>query len=99
ASGEGGAGELQLEEVDVIGLVQEVTDALAPQARDKGLELRTRYDDLLRGHWVVDPTRLRQVLFNLVGNAVKFTASGHVEVRAAASEAVDGATVKLAVSD
>jgi signal transduction histidine kinase/CheY-like chemotaxis protein len=100
ASGEVGGSGLQLDEVDVIGLVQEVTDTLQPQARDKGLELKTRYDDLLRGQWMVDPTRLRQVLFNLVGNAIKFTANGHVEVRASTVAAGDGASsIKIAVSD
>jgi signal transduction histidine kinase/DNA-binding response OmpR family regulator len=100
ASGDAGGGVVQVEEVDVIGLVQEVSDTLLPQARDKGLELKTRYDDLLRGHWLVDPTRLRQVLFNLVGNAIKFTASGHVEIRASAvAGAGDSGSIKLAVSD
>ena len=65
ASGEVGSAGLQVDEVDVIRLVQEVVDTLRPQARDKGLELRTRCDDLLRGQWLVDPTRLRQVVFNL----------------------------------
>jgi len=100
ASGEVGSVGLQRDEADVISLVQEVADTLQPQARDKGLELKTRYDDLLRGHWLVDPTRLRQVLFNLVGNAIKFTASGHVEIRASAIADASGATsIKLAVSD
>jgi signal transduction histidine kinase/CheY-like chemotaxis protein len=100
ASGEVGGAGLQLDEVDVIGLVQEVADTLQPQARDKGLELKSRYDDLLRGQWVTDPTRLRQVLFNLVGNAIKFTANGHVEVRASAVTNEAGAdSIKIAVSD
>jgi signal transduction histidine kinase/CheY-like chemotaxis protein len=100
ASGEVGGAGLQVEELDVIGLVQEVADTLQPQARDKGLELKARYDDLLRGHWLADPTRLRQVLFNLLGNAIKFTASGHVEIRASAVAGVDDTTsIKLAVSD
>src|SRR5262249_57308545 len=77
ASGDADGSAVQVDEVDVIGLVQEVADTLQPQARDKGLELKTRYDDLLRGQWLVDPTRLRQVLFNLVGHAIKFTTSGH----------------------
>ena len=96
----GDIGGLQVDEADVIGLVQEVADTLQPQARDKGLELKTRYDDLLRGYWLTDPTRLRQVLFNLVGNAIKFTPNGHVEIRASAATDETGATsVKLAVSD
>jgi signal transduction histidine kinase/CheY-like chemotaxis protein len=100
ASGEVGGGGLQTDEVDVIGLVREVTDTLQPQARDKGLDLKTRYDDLLRGHWLVDPTRMRQVLFNLVGNAIKFTHHGHVEVRASAvAGSSDTRSIKLSVSD
>ncbi|HME27312.1 MAG TPA: ATP-binding protein [Acetobacteraceae bacterium] len=100
ASGEVGGTGLQVDEVDVIGLVQEVTDTLRPQAHDKGLDLKTRYDDLLRGHWLVDPTRLRQVLFNLVGNAIKFTASGHVEIRVSAvADSAGAMSIKLAVSD
>jgi two-component system, sensor histidine kinase and response regulator len=100
ASGEVGNAELQTDEVDVIGLVREVTETLQPQARDKGLELKTRYDDLLRGQWLVDPARLRQVLFNLVGNAIKFTHNGHIEVRASAvAGSSKTPSIKIAVSD
>jgi signal transduction histidine kinase/CheY-like chemotaxis protein len=101
AGGEVGGGGLQREEIDVVSLVQEVAEVLEPQARDKGLDLRTRFDDLVRGQWMVDPTRLRQVLFNLLGNAVKFTASGHVEVRVAAPPVPESGTpsLKIAVSD
>jgi signal transduction histidine kinase/DNA-binding response OmpR family regulator len=86
------------EPMDVAALVLEVTQVLAPQARDKGLDLRVRCDDQLRGEWMVDPVRLRQVLFNLISNAVKFTASGSVEVRAAPVAEVP-CRLRISVSD
>ncbi|HUB14931.1 MAG TPA: response regulator [Acetobacteraceae bacterium] len=94
-----GRGALLCEPVDVSALVQEVVDVLAPQAHDKGLELHTRCDDLLRGQWLVDPSRLRQVVFNLASNAVKYTTRGRVEIRASAV-VVDGRQrLRFAVSD
>ncbi len=99
ASGAGNA-ELQPADVDVAGLVDEVSGVLSPQAHDKGLELRTRFDDAVHGSWMADPTRLRQVLFNLANNAIKYTASGSVEIRACAITDADGRTsIRLAVSD
>jgi signal transduction histidine kinase/DNA-binding response OmpR family regulator len=97
---EAARGELVCEPVDVSALVQEVVDMLRPQARDKALELHARCDDLMRGQWLADPSRLRQVVFNLASNAVKYTAAGRVEIRASAVESGDvGSKLRIAVSD
>ena len=99
ASGAGNAG-LRPAEVDVAALVDEVAGVLAPQAHDKGLRMGTRFDDAVHGHWMADPTRLRQVLFNLASNAIKYTAAGTVEIRASAVTDADGRTaIRLVVSD
>ncbi|HEX8374470.1 MAG TPA: ATP-binding protein, partial [Geminicoccaceae bacterium] len=76
------AGRLELERVDfsVPGLLEEVRSLLAPQARERGLELRFELDEHSPPIGVGDPTRLRQVLLNLVGNALKFTHEGGVAV-------------------
>jgi CheY-like chemotaxis protein len=82
------AGKLDLEivECDVRQLAEDVADLLAESAHRKGLELVTLLDpavpDILRG----DPGRLRQVLTNLVGNAIKFTETGTVELRVTCGE-------------
>ena len=98
-SEEESAGGPVSEPVDVSALVQEVVDVLRPQARDKGLELSSRCDDLLRGQWLADPSRLRQVVFNLASNAVKYTQNGRVEIRASAVEADEHSRLRIAVSD
>ena len=99
ASGAGSV-ELQPAEVDVAGLVDEVCGVLAPQAHDKGLQISTRFDDAVHGCWMADPTRLRQVLFNLASNAIKYTSSGSVEIRASAITDADARTsIRLTVSD
>ncbi len=78
---EAGKIELQDIEMDVRGLVEEVTSLVASGARDKPVEVLSFVDPaiptLVRG----DPYRIRQILMNLMGNAVKFTARGEVVVR------------------
>ena len=85
------AGKLALEpvEFDLAALLDDVVRALAPRARSKGVQLSAR---LAAGTpiWVSgDPLRFRQVLFNLVGNAIKFTEVGMVAVEIDAAPLVD----------
>lgn len=65
---------------DIASLVAEVIAILGPEAQRKGLELRMAAAEPLPERLLVDGSRLRQVLINLVGNAVKFTALGSVSV-------------------
>ena len=77
---EAGKLELAAEPTDVADALKGVVDLLKPQAEARGLYLRTHVAPGL--DWVmIDPVRLRQCLFNLIGNAVKFTRTGGVEVR------------------
>lgn len=61
--------------------IHEIIMLLQPGARDKGLELAVDYDMFLPTGFVGDVGRMRQILTNLVGNAVKFTEAGHIVVR------------------
>jgi PAS domain S-box-containing protein len=77
---EAGHLELNPEPVEAGVLLTSVADLLRPQAEGRGLWLRAVAEPGLG--WVdIDPVRLRQILFNLIGNAVKFTLEGGVEVR------------------
>ena len=69
------------EPFDLERTIHEVTMLLQPRAREKGIDLMIDFDMFLPTRYVGDPGRLRQVLTNLIGNAVKFTDKGHVLVR------------------
>jgi len=73
--------QLHPEPFDLERSIHEVIMLLQPSARDKGLTLLLDYDLFLPTTYVGDPGRVRQVLTNLMGNAVKFTSDGHVLVR------------------
>jgi signal transduction histidine kinase/CheY-like chemotaxis protein len=78
------SGKLQLENepLNLLATIEEACDIGAPRAREKGLELLVDLGDELPGWVRGDVTRLRQVLLNLVNNAVKFTEHGQVIVSA-----------------
>jgi signal transduction histidine kinase/ActR/RegA family two-component response regulator len=63
-------------------LVEEVASIMAPAAHSKGLTVRTELSSSLPHSVAGDPLRLRQILLNFVGNAIKFTACGEVVIRA-----------------
>lgn len=96
------AGMLELESVPfrVPDVVQEVVDMLAVAAEEKHLALECDCATALRVPVCGDPTRLRQVLVNLVANALKFTPSGQVSVAGAVeSETADEVIVRIEVRD
>lgn len=72
---------LHPEPFDLERCLHEVIMLLQPPARDKGVDILVDYDMFLPTQYVGDPGRLRQILTNLLGNAVKFTAEGHVLIR------------------
>jgi signal transduction histidine kinase len=96
------AGKMEVEKVD-FDLLDTVTGAvklLSPQAQAKGLDLSCDIDHSLGPILVGDPTRIRQILLNLLNNAVKFTAKGkvHLEVRRL-GETNEEVQLRFAVTD
>ncbi|WP_309643555.1 PAS domain S-box protein [Phenylobacterium sp.] len=95
---EAGRLELACEPVDPRALIEGVARLLRPQAQAKGLALNVEIADDLG--WVrTDPVRLRQALFNLIGNAVKFTLKGQVTVRASLKAGPSEPVLRLEVAD
>ncbi len=80
---------LRPEPFDLERMLHEVLTLVAPMARDKALDLHVDYDLFLPTRLIGDPGRTRQVLTNLIGNAVKFTLTGHVLVRVVGMETDD----------
>ena len=98
---ESGFMELESVDFDLVELVEDALSMFAHQAESKGLELASQFvpPDIsmgLRG----DPFRLRQVMSNLIGNAIKFTEEGEVVVRVTLQgEADESASISLCVED
>jgi len=96
------AGRLELEHVefDLHALMGRTSDLLSETARRKGLELMTRISPHCSSRVMGDPGRLRQILMNLVSNAVKFTETGYVQLSLSCLEETEHEVrVRIAVRD
>jgi PAS domain S-box-containing protein len=89
------AGKVRLESVlfQVGEVVGEVLELFSMQAAEKSLSLQSRVGDGTDRVVIGDPARLRQILVNLVGNAIKFTDSGSVDVHVTVEESTDGKAI------
>ena len=92
---EAGKLELAAEPFSLSALVEDVVELLAPRAQAKGLEIASDVDERLPERVLGDATRLRQVLLNLAGNAIKFTETGGVGVTVAAGSAPDAVAIQV----
>ena len=95
------AGKLRLEPrgFNLRQMVHEVATMMQARALEKNIELIVRYAPNLPEGVVADESRLRQVLGNLIGNAVKFTDRGHVLIDVAGERAGDAVKLEFSISD
>lgn len=99
------AGQMKLDPIhfNLLATIEDVLEILSTRGREKQLELLLRYSPGTPSFIVADPGRVRQVLFNLIGNAIKFTDQGYVLVHVDVldkNESADGkAAMRIRVED
>jgi signal transduction histidine kinase/CheY-like chemotaxis protein/HPt (histidine-containing phosphotransfer) domain-containing protein len=100
---EAGKLEIQATAIDLRDLVESMAEQLAERAQRKGLQLLVEYETSAPTAVIGDPIRIRQILTNLLGNAIKFTQHGDVRVQVTVDPQQSGETgpliVKFAVTD
>ncbi len=95
------AGRMQVEsvETDLPRVLFDVDSLMRSRAAQKGVQLTTRLMTSIPDRVYTDPTRLRQILMNMVGNAAKFTDVGQVEIRISANDGGEHPTLQVSVVD
>ncbi|MFQ5676273.1 MAG: response regulator, partial [bacterium] len=96
------AGQMQIEQIDFVlrDIIEGVAEMLSTRANTKNIELLCDIDHCIPSVLVGDPTRLRQIMINLVGNAIKFTEHGEVVIKVEFShQDDDGVGLHFKVSD
>ena len=94
---EAGKVEIEILEFSPVKIVEDVTEVLRLKAIEKGIELTTRYQLPIPKKINSDPVRLKQIVFNLLGNAVKFTDAGKVNIEI--SSDIDNEKLLIIVTD
>ncbi|MEO5864049.1 MAG: ATP-binding protein [Nitrospiraceae bacterium] len=100
---EAGKLEIQATAINLRDLVESTAEQLAERAQRKGLQLLAEYEPSAPTAVIGDPIRIRQILMNLIGNAIKFTQQGDVRVQVTVAPQTSGeaspAMIKFAVTD
>jgi len=97
---EAGKIELRLEPVNIRSILQEITDLFKFKFREKKLEFITDVDKDISRYFVLDELRIKQILLNLVSNAIKFTEEGYVKIVVKSSKPINGKVrLKMSVED
>jgi signal transduction histidine kinase/DNA-binding response OmpR family regulator len=96
------AGRVEIEAIDFAPatLIESALDGCAIPAQQKGLEIAALIDPNVPGWVRGDPARLRQVVLNLIGNAVKFTSTGYIEIQLSALQLTEnGGLLRVTITD
>ena len=96
---EAGKLEADMSEVAPMQIIDDVAASMGYRAKEKGLTFKVEYLGMIPEFIESDAVRLRQVLFNLAGNAVKFTEEGGVELRCKLNNPGENATLHIEVDD
>ncbi|MFL4471600.1 ATP-binding protein [Tateyamaria armeniaca] len=94
-------GELQLtmQDFDLVDLIQGLVDVFDPLAREKNLTLALEIEQNARGHYHGDAGRIRQILTNLIGNAIKFTETGGIALHVSGDHGPETSSLRFEVID
>lgn len=95
------ANELSIEQVDfsMSKVVESINSDFLPLCNEKAIELKIDIDDDVEDLWIGDPVRVRQIILNLVSNAVKFTEQGGVQIKVNKSSQIQKQGVEIEVID
>ncbi len=95
------SGQLTVERIrcDLPRLISEVAMLMKSRAEQRRLQFKTVIDESIPHYIQTDPLRLREILMNLVGNAVKFTSKGEVEMRAWCERGAESSMLRVAIRD
>jgi PAS domain S-box-containing protein len=96
---EAGKLEIAQSEISLQELLSEVVESLSVKAMEKGIGVSYRIEDTVPETFLSDAVRLRQILINIIGNAIKFTVEGDVQVTAQSEATEAGKTLSVYVKD
>jgi PAS domain S-box-containing protein len=96
---EAGKLEIEEEEIELLGFIEDVTTLLSLQAREKGIALQIEPRGILPVKITTDGTKLRQILINIIGNAVKFTSRGSVTIELSVALDAKQSMLHITVTD